>query len=235
MSPAVATRSRIIAAAMRTLREDGFAGTSARAIARRGEFNQALIFYHFGSVLDLLVAVLETMSEERLAQYRAAIAEVPDLRTALSTARGQYATDVREGYITVLVELIGGVSSAPPLGPEIVRCMAPWVRFVEESIERFLGGTALAAAVPSHEAAEALLAVILGMEPLDHLDPESDTATRLFRFAERLLRALEPLLGVRARPAAHSRRPQPLVIEAGPDASGSPREAGTRATSRRKR
>jgi AcrR family transcriptional regulator len=220
---------------MQTLREEGFAGTSARAIARRGEFNQALIFYHFGSVLDLLVAVLETMSQERLAQYRAAIAEIPDLRTALSTARGRYATDRREGYITVLVELIGGVSSAPTLGPEIVRCMEPWIGFAQESIERFLGGTPLAAAVPTHEAARALLAVILGMELLDHLDPEADAATPLFRVAERLLQALEPLLGLGSRPAARSRRPQPLMIESGPDASVSRRMAEGQAASRSKR
>ncbi len=225
----------MIAAAVQTLREEGFAGTSARAIARRGEFNQALIFYHFGSVLDLLVAVLETMSEDRLAQYRAAIAEVADLRTALSTARRQYATDVREGYITVLVELIGGVSSAPQLGPEIVRYMKPWIGFAEESIERFLGGTPLAAAVPTREAAQALLAVILGMELLDHLDPDADTATPIFGVAERLLRALEPLVGQGGQPATRSRPPQPIMVESGSAASAPRRVAKARVPSRSRR
>src|ERR671919_781582 len=51
------TRARIVTAALQALRADGIAGISARAIARHGGFNQALIFYHFGSLEGLLVAV----------------------------------------------------------------------------------------------------------------------------------------------------------------------------------
>jgi AcrR family transcriptional regulator len=56
---APATRAALIAGAIQTLREAGFAGASARQIARRAGCNQALIFYHFGSVPDLLIAALE--------------------------------------------------------------------------------------------------------------------------------------------------------------------------------
>jgi len=216
-----ATRDRIVAAAIQTLREEGFAGTSARAIARRGDFNQALIFYHFGSVVELLVAVLEVMSADRLAQYRTAIAEVPDLRSALAMARRQYRTDMDEGHITVLAELVAGASSTPQLGPELVRCMEPWLDFAEESIRRFLGGTPLETMIPARAAAHALLAIYLGMELLDHLDPGADTAAPLFLVAERMLQAVEPVLGL-GRPARphSSRRPQPVAIESGRDRPG---------------
>src|SRR6266581_2280999 len=46
------TKRRILDAALEALRTEGFAGATSRAIARIGGFNQALIFYHFGS-LDL--------------------------------------------------------------------------------------------------------------------------------------------------------------------------------------
>ena len=39
------------------------AGVSARAIARHGDLNQALVFYHFGSVDGLLQAVARTDAE----------------------------------------------------------------------------------------------------------------------------------------------------------------------------
>lgn len=208
------TRERIINAAVATLREEGFAGTSARSIARRGKFNQALIFYHFGTVLDVLVTTLETVSAERLAQYRAAVADVPDLRTALAVAREQYETDVREGHITVLVELVAGASSVPLLGREIVRCMEPWIVFSEESIRRFLGGTPLESLIPAREAAHALLSIYLGMELLDHLDPDADTARPLFVVAERMLNAVEPLLGAgRGSRSARARRPQRVSLD----------------------
>ena len=45
-----AARSALIAATIDALREEGFVGASARAIATRAGFNSAAVFYHFGSV-----------------------------------------------------------------------------------------------------------------------------------------------------------------------------------------
>ena len=53
---AAATRRALVDAAIESLRFDGFAGASARAIATRAGVNPGLIFYHFGSVADLLLA-----------------------------------------------------------------------------------------------------------------------------------------------------------------------------------
>jgi AcrR family transcriptional regulator len=226
------TRDRIVTATIAALREDGFAGTSARSIARHGGFNQALIFYHFGSVFDALVGALERVSADRLGQYRAAVVDVPDLRTMLTVAREQYATDVREGHITVLVELLAGASSVPDLGPEMVRCMEPWISFAEESINRFLRGTPLQALIPVREAANALLAIYLGMELLDHLDPDVDTASPLFVVAERMLAAVEPFLSSPGRAADRaSRRPQRVPI----DSAKSPAPPSSTASGKRVR
>ena len=74
-----ATRRRIIEAALRTVREEGFADTTARAIARRGGFDQALIFYHFGSVDRLLLEAFDEASARQIAKYREAAAEVSSL------------------------------------------------------------------------------------------------------------------------------------------------------------
>ena len=70
------TRERIIEAALETVREDGFADTTARAIAARGGFNQALIFYHFGSVDDLLMQAFGRVSQRQVARYREAAGQV---------------------------------------------------------------------------------------------------------------------------------------------------------------
>jgi AcrR family transcriptional regulator len=50
------TKARIVEAAVETLKAKGFAGSSAREIAKTGGFNQALIFYHYGSVQNVLLA-----------------------------------------------------------------------------------------------------------------------------------------------------------------------------------
>src|SRR5919202_3636656 len=67
------TRQAMVEAAIETLRAEGFAGTTTRAIAQRGGFNQALVFYHYGGVNELLLAALDRSSAERLARYRAAV------------------------------------------------------------------------------------------------------------------------------------------------------------------
>ena len=77
------TAQTIVESALATLRDEGFAGATSRAIARRGGFNQALIFYHFGSLENLLVSALQQTSEERLARYRAAVSAVETLTDLL--------------------------------------------------------------------------------------------------------------------------------------------------------
>src|SRR5438093_1369574 len=52
------TRAALVAAALETLKTEGFRGTTARAIAGRAGVNQALVFYHFGGVDELLLAAL---------------------------------------------------------------------------------------------------------------------------------------------------------------------------------
>ncbi|MFN2581557.1 MAG: TetR/AcrR family transcriptional regulator [Candidatus Dormibacteria bacterium] len=183
-----------MSATITSLREEGFAGTSARSIARHGRFNQALIFYHYGSVLDAMVAALERVSAERLDQYRDAVDTANDLSQALAVAQKQYAVDVKEGHITVLAELVAGASSVPELGPEMVRCLEPWTRFAQETIRRLIAGTALDTVIPPAQAARAIVAVYLGMELLDHLDPAAKAADDLFEVARQLVRAARPLL-----------------------------------------
>src|SRR5437867_9426276 len=101
-----ATRERIMEAALATLREEGFAGTTARAIAARGGFNQALIFYHFRSVPNLLLEAFKRQSNEQVARYRAAAAEVGSLSDLVEIARALHAEDLRSGSITAVTQLM---------------------------------------------------------------------------------------------------------------------------------
>ena len=64
------TQDRIVEAALDTLKEEGFQGATARSIAKRGDFNAALIYYYFGSVNELLLEALDATSESRIARYR---------------------------------------------------------------------------------------------------------------------------------------------------------------------
>ena len=134
------TKDRIVEATLAVLKRSGYAGASARAIAAEGGFNQALIFYHFGSVRDVLLAALDRTSAERMTAYRAAAAEAPDIPALVEVAGTIYRDDLASGHITVLAELIAGASADPELGPEIVTRIAPWIDFAREQIERVTSG-----------------------------------------------------------------------------------------------
>ncbi|MFC7103761.1 TetR/AcrR family transcriptional regulator [Nonomuraea rubra] len=60
------TRTKLLDAALETLRTQGMAGASARAIAATAGVNQALVFYHFGSVDQLLAAACEHGAQQRI-------------------------------------------------------------------------------------------------------------------------------------------------------------------------
>jgi AcrR family transcriptional regulator len=110
------TKGRIVDAALQTLKEKGFTATSARAIAASGGFNQALVFYHFGSVNDLLLAALDRTSEQRMVRYKAAVDAVHTLPDLLRVASEMYREDLDGDHVAVLAELIAGSSSAPEPG-----------------------------------------------------------------------------------------------------------------------
>ena len=200
------TAVRILDAALETLREDGFHRSSARTIARRGGFNQALIFYHYGSLTDLHLAALDHTSRQRLQRYREALAPVRDLPAAVAVAADLYAEDLRSGHLKVLAELISGASTVPGLGAAIVERMQPWTDFTEETLQRLVGGTPLTQVMPVTQMAHTVVALYLGIEMLTHLDGDTNRAEELFttarrtsRLTNRILRALATVQRVRRR------------------------------------
>jgi AcrR family transcriptional regulator len=199
------TRERIVEAALATLKSAGFAGASARAIARAGGFNQALIFYHFGSVNDLLLAALEETSRRRMSAYREAIGRVAEpaaggLLGLVEVAARVYREDLEAGHLTVLAEMVGAAVSAPDLGPRVAECLRPWVAFTEEVVGRAVSGSAADAVVPASDAAYAVVALYLGVELLTHLDGDRTRAEALFTSGARMAELFGPLLAAGSRP-----------------------------------
>src|SRR5258706_1713012 len=123
------TRAALVSAALETVKAEGFARTTARAIAQRAGVNQALVFYHYGGVNDLLLAALERSSAERLAAYRSALADVDSLDQAAARSAELYREDVAGGHVTVLAELVGASLAHPELAPQLVERMEPWFAF----------------------------------------------------------------------------------------------------------
>jgi AcrR family transcriptional regulator len=187
-------RLHIIETATRTLQEEGFAGTSARTIARAGGFNSALIFYYFGSLNGLLLAALDHSADERMARYRAAVSEAGTLEDLALLAGRIYREDLEGGHITLFSELIGASLSHPELRPEIVSRAEPWLEFVESTLDDVLGDSPIAGLLPTRDLAYALVSLYLGLNLMTHLEADRSRIDALFALAERLAPTLSPLL-----------------------------------------
>jgi len=187
------TQESLVRGAVAALIEEGFAGASAREIARRAGCNQGLVFYHFGSVANLLLAALDEVSETRRRRYRAAVDRAQGIGELVDTAEAVFVEDLDAGHMAVLAEMIAGASSTPGLASEVAARIAPWRRFTAEALRDALDGTALAGVVEPDVAAHAVVALYLGLEMLAHLDGERTAALALFERARQLAGLLEML------------------------------------------
>jgi AcrR family transcriptional regulator len=190
------TRAALIEGAIAALREVGFAGASSRQIAQRAGCNQALIFYHFGSVRDLLVAALEDISARRMTAYRGLLDRTGTLAELIDAARTVFVEDLDAGHVTVLVEMISGAQSVPGLGEQVAACLAPWRAFAEQAVRDVLAASPAASLVPARDVAHAVVAGILGLELLASLDGDRDSALALFDRARAVARLLDVFGGL---------------------------------------
>lgn len=176
---ATETRRRLMEAAIETLSREGVVGTTARAIAARAGVNQALIFYHFGSVADLLLEAFRQTSEDQVARYRAAAAGVSSLRDLVAIARRLHEEDMASGAVTAVTQLMAAASD-PASGGRILDRFEEWISLVEEALTNAMAGGALAPLVPTRQAAYAICAMFLGIELMTRLDPERAEADAVF-------------------------------------------------------
>ena len=188
------TRRQLIESALETLKTEGFAGATSRAIARVGGFNQTLIYYHFGGVEPLLLAALDVTSQERLGRYRRELAGVESLEELTRVARRMYEEDRASGHMTVVSQMVAGSLARPELAPQVLARMEPWLEFAEETLANVLRDTPLEGAVPIRELAYAAVTFYLGVNLLTNLDPEPRRADLLFQRLAELAPVATPLL-----------------------------------------
>src|ERR1700712_5835291 len=107
------TRTALLAATLSTLRDRGIAGVSARVIATAAGVNQALIFYHFGSVDALLDRACREASELLVGFYRDQFERVESLRALLALGRELHQQERAEGNVAVLAQVLAGAQRNP--------------------------------------------------------------------------------------------------------------------------
>ncbi|MCD9141634.1 TetR/AcrR family transcriptional regulator [Streptomyces albireticuli] len=182
----VDTKERLIGAAETVLRTQGYAKSSARTIAKEAGVNSALVFYHFGGVDPLLFAALDRSSAERMAVLADAVAGCRTLEDLTEAATRIYRHDIEAGHLTLFAELVAAAVAKPDLREQIRVRAEPWIAFVEETLERVIGGTPLARLTPPRDLANAAITFYLGVNLFTVLDADRSRTDSVFAMARRL-------------------------------------------------
>jgi len=178
------TASRaLVDAAIDSLREVGFAGASARAIAHRAGSTQSQVFYHFGSVVDLLLAALDEVSARRLKAYQPLVETATSPNELLQTARTVILSDLDSGDLKVLVEMVAGAQTVPGLGAQVAQRLGPWYAFAEAAVNKAGAGLPFRSVLPVGDIAHAIVAGVLGLELLASLGGDRTRAKALLDHA----------------------------------------------------
>jgi AcrR family transcriptional regulator len=178
------TRQRLITAAFETLRDRGYAETSARAIAETGGFNQAQIFYYFGSVNGLLVAALERSSLEQLAAYRETVGNADSVSALFGAVRARLEEDLASGHVKVLAELRNTV----------IELFTPWIELTEEAVRRAVEQAGVGDLVPADHVAYGAVCLFLGMQQMVTLTGDATRVLEMFSAAQQAATVLEAVL-----------------------------------------
>lgn len=201
----VATREKLLEATLQVLTEQGIAKASARTIATVAGVNQALVFYHFGSVDELLTAACENGARQRVEAHRAALAGVTDFAGLVALAREIHAQEQAAGNVALLGQLLAGAPSHPGLGPATAAGLQLWADEVEQVLTRLLSAGPLAGLVDVPGLARAISASFVGLELYEGVDAPG--AASAFDALEQLARFMTVLddLGTVERAALRRR------------------------------
>lgn len=167
------TKDKLLDATIETLRTAGIAGVSARTIAATAGVNQALVFYHFGSVDQLLSAACAAATAQRVALFRERFAEVKSLRELLAVGRRLHAAEREAGNVAVMAQLLAGAQRDPKLASATAAALGLWTRELEGVLDRVLRRTPLADLVDIPGLARAVAAAFIGIELYEGADPHA--------------------------------------------------------------
>lgn len=157
------TRERIIEATLETVRVEGLFGTSARAIARTGQFNQALVFYHFGSVEELLLESLRWANRHRMEHFKVRFDQVRTLVELVDVAEDLFLSPDYDYQVSV-ASIMAGWPADSELGQQVNEILRPWDDLVEASLRRCLENSAFVDIVRRDDLRFGLVSLLLGVE-----------------------------------------------------------------------
>jgi AcrR family transcriptional regulator len=163
-------------AVLDTVREQGTGAVSARVIASRAGVNQALVFYHFGTVDNLLAEACRAETSARLAIYHDQLAAARTLRELLAVGRELHGAERAHGNVTILAQLLAASAGNEVLRAATADAVRLWTSEIEAVLRRVLHAGPLDGLLDPAALAQLVAAAFIGLELYGTVDPDSAEA-----------------------------------------------------------
>lgn len=175
------TRQALIDATIDSLVEVGFSGTSARAVATRAKVAPGGVFYHFGTMDELLGEVYDELQRARMERLATALATADtDVPTAIAAAaRAEYdRADSR-----ALLEIVVGAIASEPLAERVREGIDTSLQFTTDVLRSLVADVPGGEALPIELAAELAASAFFGLDVLYQVGrrPDLDGVAGLVR------------------------------------------------------
>lgn len=203
------TRIRLLSAAREVVCDQGVAGASARKIAAAAGVNQALVFYHFAGVHELIAASSTHFVDEALEHYREPLAAARTTSDLLKIAEDLRS---REGRNAAFMAQILAAAQIPVIGEAAAHALGAWTEQIDGALQRITTGTVLAEVMDTRGLAPLITAAFVGLELYDGANPSGGAAageslTSLTAMIDSLLSAGPVASRAVARAARHALKP----------------------------
>lgn len=116
----------LLDAAERLLVSEGRDGLTTRRVAHAAGVNQGLVYHHFGSLEELMLAVLERFTQRLIERQRAMYARGVPFREKWLEAMGYMEADLAAGYPKVWLELQALGWNRPELRSRVAGVNEAW-------------------------------------------------------------------------------------------------------------
>jgi AcrR family transcriptional regulator len=144
--------------------------------AARAEVNQALVFYHFGTVSELLEAAVRRSVDLAVATYRDRLVDVSSVAELLSLGRELHRTERERGNVAQMAQVMAGAQRDEALARAGKYAMQQWSREVEAVLRRLLPGSPLDGLLDPRGLARAVTSGFIGLERYDGVDARGASA-----------------------------------------------------------
>lgn len=166
------TRERLLDATVELLAGPGITGVSARAVASVAQVNQALVFYHFTSVAELVREATRLTTQREIDRYGPALADAASLTELLEVGRRLHATESARGSVRVMAQLLAAGQSDPEHASTARACLGLWFAEVTRAVDRLLATSPIRDVVNVDDLGRAIAAGFIGLELYEGVDPE---------------------------------------------------------------